>query len=82
MRSGSNSLATMNSARRCSVSVASSSSGPTGSSPKRASPTLSPRPAPSWPSGDGLMLHPLTVDPELDVRPVIERAVRALAATP
>ena len=32
--------------------------------------------------GDGLMLHRLTVDPELDVRPVIERAVRALAATP
>ena len=32
--------------------------------------------------GDGLMLHRLTVDPELDVRPPIERAVRALAATP
>ena len=31
--------------------------------------------------GDGLMLHRLTVDPGLDVRPVIERAVRALAAT-
>ena len=32
--------------------------------------------------GDGLMLHRLTVDPELDVRPAVERAVRALAATP
>jgi DNA-binding transcriptional regulator YbjK len=31
--------------------------------------------------GDGLLLHRLTVDPELDVRPAIERAVRALAAT-
>ena len=31
--------------------------------------------------GDGLMLHRLTVDPGLDVRPPIERAVRALAAT-
>ena len=30
---------------------------------------------------DGLMLHRLTVDPELDVRPPIDRAVRALAAT-
>lgn len=29
--------------------------------------------------GDGLLLHRLTVDPELDVRPAIERAVRALA---
>lgn len=29
--------------------------------------------------GDGLILHRLTVDRELDVRPVIERAVRALA---
>ena len=28
---------------------------------------------------DGLMLHRLTVDPELDLRPAIERAVRALA---
>lgn len=28
---------------------------------------------------DGLLLHRLTVDPELDVRPAIERAVRALA---
>ncbi|GAA2041877.1 hypothetical protein GCM10009819_30060 [Agromyces tropicus] len=32
--------------------------------------------------GDGLMLHRLTIDPDLDVRPAIERAVRALAATP
>lgn len=31
--------------------------------------------------GDGLVLHRLTVDPELDVRPPVERAVRALAAT-
>ena len=30
---------------------------------------------------DGLILHRLTVDPGLDVRPAIERAVRALAAT-
>ncbi|RZS68291.1 TetR family transcriptional regulator [Agromyces ramosus] len=30
---------------------------------------------------DGLILHRLTVDPELEVRPVIERAVRALAGT-
>ncbi|GAA2091930.1 hypothetical protein GCM10009841_00530 [Microlunatus panaciterrae] len=30
---------------------------------------------------DGLLLHRLTVDPELDLRPVIERAVRALAAS-
>ena len=30
--------------------------------------------------GDGLMLHRLTVDPELDVRPAVERAVGALAA--
>ncbi len=29
--------------------------------------------------GDGLLLHRLTVDPELDLRPPIERAVRALA---
>ena len=29
--------------------------------------------------GDGLLLHRLTVDPGLDVRPAIERAVRALA---
>lgn len=28
---------------------------------------------------DGLLLHRLTVDPDLDARPVIERAVRALA---
>ena len=31
--------------------------------------------------GDGLLLHRLTVDPELDMRPAIERAVRALAAS-
>jgi hypothetical protein len=31
--------------------------------------------------GDGLALHRLTVDPDLDVRPAVERAVRALAAT-
>lgn len=30
--------------------------------------------------GDGLILHRLTVDPGLDVRPAIERAVRALMA--
>ena len=30
--------------------------------------------------GDGLLLHRLTVDPTLDMRPAIERAVRALAA--
>ena len=29
--------------------------------------------------GDGLLLHRLTVDPELELRPAIERAVRALA---
>ena len=29
--------------------------------------------------GDGLLLHRLTVDPGLDVRPAIERAVRAFA---
>ena len=29
--------------------------------------------------GDGLLLHRLTVDPELDMRPAIECAVRALA---
>ncbi len=29
--------------------------------------------------GDGLLLHRLTVDPELDLRPAIERAVRAFA---
>ncbi|WP_454860869.1 hypothetical protein [Promicromonospora soli] len=28
---------------------------------------------------DGLLLHRLTVDPDLDLRPAIERAVRALA---
>ena len=28
---------------------------------------------------DGLLLHRLTVDPDLDMRPAIERAVRALA---
>lgn len=28
---------------------------------------------------DGLLLHRLTVDPELDLRPAIDRAVRALA---
>ncbi len=32
--------------------------------------------------GDGLMLHRLTVDPGLDVRPVIERSVRSLMAKP
>lgn len=30
--------------------------------------------------GDGLLLHRLTVDPTLDMRPAIERTVRALAA--
>lgn len=30
---------------------------------------------------DGLLLHRLTVDPELDMRPAIERAVRALAGS-
>lgn len=30
--------------------------------------------------GDGLLLHRLTVDPALALRPAIERAVRALAA--
>lgn len=29
--------------------------------------------------GDGLLLHRLTVDPTLDVRPAIERTVRAMA---
>ncbi|MEU8226543.1 TetR family transcriptional regulator [Kribbella sp. NPDC048915] len=29
--------------------------------------------------GEGLLLHRLTVDPDLDLRPSIERAVRALA---
>ena len=32
--------------------------------------------------GDGLMLHRLTIDPGLDVRPVIERSVRSLIAEP
>lgn len=31
--------------------------------------------------GDGLLLHRLTVDPGLEPRPAIERAVRALAAS-
>ncbi|MEZ0446879.1 TetR/AcrR family transcriptional regulator [Cellulomonas sp. ICMP 17802] len=31
--------------------------------------------------GDGLMLHRLTVDPTLDMRPAVERTVRALMAT-
>ncbi|ARU50975.1 TetR family transcriptional regulator [Cellulosimicrobium cellulans] len=31
--------------------------------------------------GDGLLLHRLTVDPGLDLRPAIERAVRALAGS-
>lgn len=31
--------------------------------------------------GDGLLLHRLTVDPTLDVRPVIDRAVRSLAGS-
>ena len=31
--------------------------------------------------GDGLLLHRLTVDPGLDLRPAIERAVRAIAAS-
>ncbi len=31
--------------------------------------------------GDGLLLHRLTVDPTLDLRPAIERAVRALAGS-
>jgi hypothetical protein len=30
---------------------------------------------------DGLLLHRLTVDPDLDLRPAIDRAVRALAVT-
>jgi DNA-binding transcriptional regulator YbjK len=29
--------------------------------------------------GDGLILHRITVDPELDIHPAIERAVRSLA---
>ncbi len=29
--------------------------------------------------GEGLLLHRLTVDPDLDLRPALERAVRALA---
>lgn len=29
--------------------------------------------------GDGLLLHRLTIDPDLEMRPAIERAVRALA---
>jgi len=28
-------------------------------------------------AGDGLVFHRLTIDPEADVRPVVERAVRA-----
>ena len=28
-------------------------------------------------AGDGLMFHRLTVDPDAEVRPVVERAVRA-----
>lgn len=31
--------------------------------------------------GDGLLLHRLTVDPGLDMRPAIERAIRALAGS-
>ncbi len=31
--------------------------------------------------GDGLVLHRLTVDPALDMRPAVERAVRALMGT-
>ncbi|PRY48743.1 TetR family transcriptional regulator [Geodermatophilus tzadiensis] len=31
---------------------------------------------------DGLLLHRLTVDPGLDMRPAVERAVRALAQSP
>lgn len=31
---------------------------------------------------DGLMLHRLTVDPGLDVRPAVERSVRSLIGTP
>ncbi|WP_350274019.1 TetR family transcriptional regulator [Kribbella sp. HUAS MG21] len=31
--------------------------------------------------GDGLLLHRLTVDRELQVRPAVERAIRGLAAT-
>ena len=31
--------------------------------------------------GDGLLLHRLTVDPTLDLRPAIERTVRALAGS-
>jgi len=30
---------------------------------------------------DGLLLHRLTVDPDLDMRPAIERAVRAFAGS-
>ncbi len=30
---------------------------------------------------DGLLLHRLTVDPELDIRPAVQRAVRALAGS-
>jgi len=29
--------------------------------------------------GEGLLMHRLTVDPDLDMRPAIERVVRALA---
>ena len=32
--------------------------------------------------GDGLILHRLTIDPELDVRSVLERTVRSLMARP
>ncbi|WP_394248393.1 hypothetical protein [Arthrobacter pityocampae] len=31
--------------------------------------------------GDGLLLHRLTVDPDLDIRPAIERAVRGLTVS-
>ena len=31
--------------------------------------------------GDGLLLHRLTVDPDLDVRPALERSISALAAS-
>jgi hypothetical protein len=31
--------------------------------------------------GDGLLVHRLTVDPDLNLRPAIEPAVRALAGS-
>ena len=72
----------MNSSRRCTASVANRGKWTDRLVADAGIPDPVPAARALMALGDGLMLHRLTVDPELDVRPPIERAGRALAATP